>query len=395
MLFISDSILKFDMSKCMQCGGCIASCSHDALTAVRQPDGLHMIRIDTDQCTRCNACVRTCPAGRMPFAKLPSLEDAVSIVLASSTNGQVRHAASSGAAGRILFKTALDSNMCERGYSLSKTAIYPWAEGKYWSECNDTSELPNSIYHPILALQNFPRKPKQKQIVVIGCPCQLDAVSHLAKKETDILKIAIYCKQQKHLGLMRHVSRTLGVEPGGIHADSPVRWRGDGWPGTVAINSRKASYESIAAVPFGWHLWRVPGCKQCANPYGNEVDITLSDPWGIEQNGPGKTLTVAWTPKGAALLERARTQLDMTPVSTETAQAAFNTDDELATAALAPYYAGKRPLPFPLRALGKMEQTQCTVLETILESVPMPPLFLRIFAHFPNMRTLAKHFYTG
>ena len=61
------------IGRCVNCNGCIAACSRDALSADEQG-----IRIDDTKCNLCGDCVRACPTGAMqPDAVRMSVEDAM------------------------------------------------------------------------------------------------------------------------------------------------------------------------------------------------------------------------------------------------------------------------------------------------------------------------------
>lgn len=386
MITRKDDRITFNINRCVQCGACLSACSHDALIPNLIRDGLHSITWIEENCIRCELCIHTCPAGRLADIQLPSINDSFFIGLIHAKDKKVRHESSSGGAGRVLFKAALAQGLVETGYSLKIKNEYPWVEGAFWGKDVIYSLMPNSIYHPVLALQNFIKPSGVKSIVVIGCPCQLEAVSSMMKSKVNLIKIAIYCKQQKHLGFAQFVARTNGSRFDLKSKLTPVRWRGDGWPGTVCVDKVELPYEQVAAVPFGRHLWRVPGCKSCANPYGRDVDITLSDPWGIESHGAGKTLAIVWTEAGASLLERATSELSVQKISVEQALRAFNSSDENIKSRLAKYHSGEKHLPLGVRISGMLEDTQCHILEWILNRVVLPRFIMKVLAHLPDIR---------
>ena len=389
MLTKKNNFIYFNINRCCQCGACLSICNSGALSVNIDNKGLHHIILDEEKCTQCLKCIRVCPAHILPNMPVPTLGEALGVWLVHARDENTRNAASSGGAGRLLFKTAIEGGVVDTGYALKSKEGYPWAEGRFWKELIDVSLMPNSIYHPVLALRNFDEKPECTSLVVIGCPCQLAAVQLLVGKKTRLIKIAIYCKQQKHLGFAEYVAKSIGQKFCMHENITPVRWRGDGWPGTVSMGGVKLIHEEIAAVPFGRHLWRVPGCKNCANPYGNDVDITLSDPWGIESRGLGKTLVVVWTKVGAELLEQASDELSVKGIPVETAVKAFNKSDEKLKAVLAKSRACDTRSPIGVRLAGWVEDCQVRALEYLLGRVVLPKIVLKVIAHLPDFRRIA------
>jgi coenzyme F420-reducing hydrogenase beta subunit len=385
--------IVFDPERCTQCGGCLAACKTGSLKALSAAHGLFRISWQGEDCTRCQACIRSCPAHRLPEAGLDpkKLDTALGFSLAAARDRQIRRQASSGGAGRLLVKTALDSGLADLAYTLKNAAAYPWAEGGFWQKGDDLASMPNSMYLPILAMKNLRLKEKRKSLLVVGTPCQLVAAEALAGKKADrLFKVAIYCKQQKDFRATEYCAKRLkittrGEAPGQIRE---VAYRGEGWPGRVMVNRRNLAWEQAAGVPFGKRLWRVPGCRFCPDAFGIDVDLTLLDPWGIRQENPlGETLVVAWTKQGLALLAAAGGELQVEPLAPEEGKRAINLGDMRRKAALVNYYLGW-PVPLTTRLAGLGERLQGWMYEALLERFSLPTIAHKLIAHAPDLRDL-------
>jgi coenzyme F420-reducing hydrogenase beta subunit len=393
MLTETSKSIIFEPARCTQCGGCLAACKTGSLKALPTAHGLFCISWSEEKCNHCLACIRTCPAHHLPLAGFDpaKLEGALDFSLAFARNQQVRKQASSGGAGRILVKKALDSEQVELAYTLKTADAYPWAEGGFWQKGEDIANMPNSMYLPILVMKNMKLREKQKSLLVVGTACQLLAAEKLiGKKVEQLYKVAIYCKQQKDFRATEYCARRLKLPtgPGTPGEIRDVVYRGEGWPGRMMINRRSLPYEQAAAVPFGKRLWRVPGCRFCHDAFGLNADLTLLDPWGIGQKKTlGETLVVTWTAKGAELLQAAAGELQVESLSPEEGRQAINVADMRRKSALVDYYLGRR-VNFRTWLAGKGETLQAHLYQTILEAFRLPTLAHKLIAHAPDLRNL-------
>lgn len=393
MLVETAQKITFDLQRCTQCGGCLAACKTGSLKLSSAPHGLYNISWQEESCNHCLSCIRICPAHCLPEAGFNSskLDKVLGFFLAFARDPVIRRHASSGGAGRILIKTSLDAALADSAYTLKTTASYPWAAGGFWQKGEDIFGMPNSMYLPILVMRNLVLKKKQMSLLVVGTPCQLLAAEALVGKKVDrLLKVAIYCKQQKDFRATQYCAGRLNIPtlcntPEKIHR---VSYRGDGWPGCVTVNGRRLAYDQAAAVPFGKRLWRVPGCRFCPDAFGLNVDLSLMDPWGIcKENTMGETLVVAWTTQGVELLQAATGELQVENITNEEGLNAINTEDMLRKAALVNYYLGRR-VALRTWLAGRGEELQTRLYETLLGHLKLPPLGHKLIAHAPDLRNI-------
>ena len=312
-------------------------------------------------------------------------------MLASAKDKEVRRRSSSGGAARMIISGALESAVVEKAYSLRKTEAYPWAEGSFWEHGDDVGRMPNSMYMPLPVMGNLKLNAPLDSLLVVGTACQLLAAERIAANRVErLLKVAVYCKQQKDFRATAYYAKRLGIgiKPGVPGAVSAVSYRGGGWPGRVEVNRRSIPWETAAAVPFGKRLWRVPGCRFCPIPFGHDADLTLLDPWGIRpHNSLGETLVIAWSEQGEKLIAAASSHLFLEYLQTETARKAINFADMRYKAALIPYYLG-RPVSFRTMLAGLGEEIQAKLYEAVLECLSLPAVLHKLIAHAPDLRDL-------
>lgn len=304
MLSFKNRQIHFDYQRCCQCGTCLAACTENALSASLQADGTLQIRWDDNSCTRCGRCVSVCPAKDLPKTVLTEQNwaDCRSVWIGNALDPDVCYKSSSGGIARTLIASSLASGFCDCAYGLVNANEFPWAKGKYLHNGDDIiGSLANSMYLPIPVNQNLNLNLNSKTLLVVGTNCQLLAVENFYRKtDVKLIKVAIFCKQQKTTQFTDFMCRRLNARKG-----APMRYRGGGWPGTVSIGKEQLNWEDAAGLPFGKCLWRIPGCLYCGNPLGVNADITLADPWGIltkDEVVDGKTLIIVRTKLGEKLL---------------------------------------------------------------------------------------------
>ncbi len=152
--------------------------------------------------------------------------------------------------------------------------------------------------------------------VFIGKPCDAAAAQSARKLRPSLdeklgLVIAFFCagvpSTKGNLALLK----ANGVEdPAKIKA---LRYRGNGWPGMWTVRfanhagaeeTRQMTYAESWGFLQKYRQWR---CYICPDHTGEFADIAVGDPWyrEVQPGEPGKSLIVARTPRGLALLQAA------------------------------------------------------------------------------------------
>lgn len=385
MLALEKGRVVFHSKQCCQCGACVASCQERAIEAVLDKDGLWVMHVSSIRCKRCGRCVSVCPGRELPLLQL---EESVwgflkKANLAWHREPSIRNRSSSGGAARALLEGCLTEKKCDAVYTLMKTNQYPWAEGRIIRGRFDAEKAATSMYLPVLALQHLRPDRSVKTMAIVGTTCQLLAASKLLRGRVEkLVRIALLCKQQKHLGFIRFIGRRLGY--GTLKKIDSVSFRGNGWPGTMMVNKRALSWEQSAAIPFGKALWRVPGCLSCVNPFGFQPDITLADPWGLDgRSAFGNTLVMAWTDTGMMLLANSPSLQVGPGVSVEAVQASIGWSALLRRQALIRGSLGMES-SVAVHLVRRLAGLERAILEKILESVKLPDFVYRLLAHLPD-----------
>lgn len=382
----SDSLIYLE-KYCQQCGACLAVCPKKAISFVRNDNGLSNIIIDHEKCVLCGRCVSTCPANRQLLEKkyFDKLKEK-QFFLAYNGDDTIRHLSSSGGACKTVIIESLKENLVDGVYSLRKLDTYPSAIGEFYTIDNIPfyDEIPNSVYHSVMACTEISKVQKVKKLVIVGTSCQLYALEKALKgKYEELIKVCIFCKQQKHLGCTRFLAKVMGTDVD-KNLNFTSQYRGKGWPGVVRINNKSLKYEHAAGLPFGRRLWCVPGCDICGDPFGLEInaDITLMDPWSIrKENNLGETLITVHTNRGKTLVEQIP-HLVLQKATYEEIRPALGENDIWRKRATVPYFLGEQ-VSYNVKSAGDAEVMQRKMFESVLEFLPrMPFIFYRLLNKF-------------
>ena len=158
-----------------------------------------------------------------------------------------------------------------------------------------------------------------ESVAFVGKPCDIATVRRAISADPSLdnkvpLTIAIFCAGAPNLiGTERLLSR-LGVPSD--RAISELRYRGNGWPGTMQARWRDANGEEYHSAEItyaeGWgeflqseRRWR---CRICSDHTGAFADISVGDPWHAPPSGDGeagRSLIIARTERGRAFVEAA------------------------------------------------------------------------------------------
>ena len=392
MLTYKNNHITYSYSLCQQCGICEAVCPKQAITMTMRKDGTHDIFIDQDKCILCKRCVSCCPSNKEEnYGEYFEVLAEKKFFIGFSADKKVRKESSSGGVAKTLIVEGLKSGKIDGAYILKHLDNFPFAEGEFYTHDNipEYSEIPNSVYHSVMACRNINRIQPCKHLLLVGTSCQLRAMNAALKgKAEEITRVCIFCKQQKTLDSTRFIAKLMGTKiPENLNFST--RYRGDGWPGIVRVNESELPWNRAAQIPFGRRLWTVPGCDICGDAYGinAKADISLMDPWKIRTpNDLGETLITVHSARGLNLLESIK-NIKLQSKSFNEVEPALSIKDVWRKQQTIPYFRGNK-CESRIQKAGIAEREQRKNIEKIVVALPkMPILFYRILCKFfPNRR---------
>lgn len=309
MIVSNNNKYSIDLSRCKQCGACVGVCRNNAIKHdISSQNGLMQLSVDHTKCVGCGLCYRFCPSVKNVLLQdLDTYSKRRKYYLGYNVEEDIRRKASSGGVARTIIIEGLKSGLFDAVYSLRKTDSYPFAEGYFYTMENIPSydDIPNSVYHSVPAAMNLGLIQPCKKLLIVGTTCQVAAIQKYAKNKCEQLyTLCIFCKQQKTFESSRFIAKLAGEQLKTIHDISSYAYRGNGWPGYCMFNGKSVPWGVAALMPFGEKLWTVPGCDVCGNPFGEDVDLTVLDPWIInKKNDKGANLIVVHNDFGKLILD--------------------------------------------------------------------------------------------
>lgn len=392
-MLVFDSNIQYYSIHCQQCGTCIPSCPKQALTNTTQKNGCSIIEVDHKACVKCGICVKVCPVSKTTDQLLTA--DKLlkhDFFLANNADDSIRSASSSGGVAKTIIVEGLRQELFDGAYTLGKCDEYPYYKGKYYSKKSnvDYSDIPNSVYHSVMLGFNIGEIPKCDHLLLVGTQCQLNSIkAALSKRCRKITTVSIFCKQQKTLDSTKFIAKMLGTKVQSNHKFTS-NYRGKGWPGIVIINDKELDYDSVARLPFGHRLWTVPGCNICSDPFNFSADLSLMDPWKIQQpNTLGQTLVLSNSKWGRELLGII-SNLNVKSTSFNGIEEALDIQDIRRKQILVPYYLGKK-VSFKVKFVGTLDRLHRRTLETFMTYLPrLPLLAYKIINKMPNPRSFLR-----
>ena len=384
MIVRASDKIQVDLTRCQQCGSCISVCKKNAIEwGTNSNTGLLDITINQDRCVKCGHCYNICPANKdTQVDDINGLINSRSFYLGHSKDDVVRTKSTSGGVVKTIIVEGLKSGFFDGVYTLRKTNKYPFAEGHLFTSADipDYTDIPNSVYHSVPLNLNMEQIRDCKRLLIIGTACQLSALSKYARKQcSELYSICIFCKQQKTFYSTRFIAKMAGEKLRNIDDLRAVEYRGNGWPGRCKFNDKKIPWEKAATLPFGKKLWCVPGCHICGNPYGEDTDITVMDPWWLNvDRKSGQSLFSVNSEGGQILLQALSSYLDYNAKSVSDVTPALSISVLNEKNKFIPYFRGEA-VSDDLRKKGDDIVRKRLLLERILTSLPrMPKLFYKV-----------------
>lgn len=154
-------------------------------------------------------------------------------------------------------------------------------------------------------------------VAFVGKPCDISALRRLSRTDPRVdrhvrLALAFFCAGVPNQNAARRILSAMEVSPQELVA---FRYRGRGWPGTAAAETRDGrTAEMSYAESWGEYLAKEVQfrCKICPDAVGGSADIACADAWYGDDRGypsfeerDGRSLIVSRTAFGEQFLAEA------------------------------------------------------------------------------------------
>lgn len=315
-----DILLKFEKRTpqslytdklCTGCGKCMLECPTGAITMRPDEYGYAKPVCDTDKCVACGKCVNTCPTYiiRKSGADVPAC-------YAYMAEDEIRRNSSSGG----VFGVAASGFLQNEGYVC----------GAAWNQ--DFSVSHRIIQRiedlPALQMSKYIRSDitgvlpqmrellsQQKEILFVGCPCQVEAAkSYLEGFTENLYLIDLLCAEApSHYIFMKYLTENYemkDIQEIGFREKS-TGWRADSFYVLNKNQEKKMMHmEDLSQKAFHSRMMMAVCCEHCNFlDYPRAGDLTIGDAWGVPKHDPslndgkGTSTVIINTEKGRKMYE--------------------------------------------------------------------------------------------
>lgn len=307
---------------CTGCCACVSICPLHIIEMQRDEEGYDYAVYDTQKCVHCNKCSTVCPA----LSEVDTSYERKIYAARAVDPDQVARS-TSGAIFPMLAKAVIEQEGTVVGAQLDAQlrVAHTLASTLEQVETMRTSKYVQSdmrgIYEKIgQALERGP-------VLFAGCPCQTDAVRRYIKethgKQNNLYLCDLICGKAASPGMWGEYRTFLEKHFGGKITKFIFRDKNAGYSyekSYVAVDGRDVS--DIVDAQYSWmELYTRlefcrPACYHCPfTRIERNSDLTIGDFWGVEKvtrefnDEKGVSLIVVQSQKGAALLEKVRSQM--------------------------------------------------------------------------------------
>ena len=256
--------------------------------------------IRLDACSSCGICYDTCPGHSVDFKGLNRNifgKEAEDIILGSyiesyighATEPEVRYRASSGGVVTGLLVYALEEGIIDGALVIRMNRDLPWKPESFIAKTRDEIiEASASKYCPVPAnimIRELLSAQEDKKFAVVGLPCHIQGIrkaeqTYKKLKERVVLHIGLFCSHNDTFWQTDYLLRSMDASKDDIKS---IRYRGDGWPGTMSVQLRSGKDSSMPyhKAIFPHVLWfnAVNRCLYCCDLTAELADVSVGDPW--------------------------------------------------------------------------------------------------------------------
>lgn len=329
---------------CCNCGTCSGVCPQHAISLnVDKHFQVYEPHIRSDACSGCGICFDTCPGHGVDFKGLNRDifgKDADDIVLGSylgsyighATESEVRYRASSGGIVTGLLVYALEKGIIDGALVTRMNRDQPWKPEPFIAKTRDEIiEASASKYCPVPAnimIRELLSAQEDEKFAVVGLPCHIQGIrkaeqAYKKLKERVVLHIGLFCSHNDTFWQTDYLLRSMDASKDDLKS---IRYRGDGWPGTMSVQLRSGKDSSMPfhKAIFPHLLWfnAMNRCLYCCDLTAELADISVGDPWIPEVTAGekiGQSIFLVRTEDAQSLVLRAASDgcLNYSPILAE------------------------------------------------------------------------------
>ena len=306
---------------CTGCGICELVCPSNAVEMFYDKiRGIYYPLIRAHRCNNCGLCLKVCFGAMISsvnYEKMRTYESILGKYLACyigfATDKKIRFKASSGGIVTALLVFLLENKYVD-GAIVTKIEAGnpPLAKAFVAKSKEEIIAASGSKYCPVLLNDAFKSLEPGKRYVFVGLPCQIFAVKRLAEfnkfvKDSIKLYIGLFCGGTPSYNGTIYLLRKYGLKD---HNIQQIRYRGEGWPGSLRIQTRSESLN----IPYTeyWPLispwFHLSICMICIFGLSPQSDISCGDAWFpelVKKDKQGTSILVSRSDFGNKVLHEA------------------------------------------------------------------------------------------
>ena len=312
---------------CTGCGLCAAMTGNTALRMVLSEEGFLRPEAQGDVAPETDDLIaQVCPGAVVRIDEHdghfdPDWGPIVELSTGHARDPEMRFQGSSGGALSALLQYLMDSGTVK---GIAQTVVDPndpiANTGQLSRTRDDILRAAGSRYAPSAPLEQLAELLRTPEpLAFVGKPCDVAALRAYARHRPELAEkfpvvLSFMCGGIPSRAGALAILDKMGVDPKEL---TDFRYRGQGWPGKArAVTQAGDTHEMTYAEAWGDFLSsRVQlRCKICPDATGMTADIVCADAWfGDERGYPlfdeaeGRSLIIARTARGQAVLEAART----------------------------------------------------------------------------------------
>lgn len=329
---------------CCNCGTCAGVCPQQAISMnLDKYSRVYEPQIDSDACNGCGICYNTCPGHHVDFKGFNKDifgKEAEDIILGSylkcflgyATDSGVRYNASSGGVVTGLLIYALEQGIIDGALVTRMNRDRPWEPEPFIAKTREEIiEASTSKYCPVPAnimIKELLGAQDDEKFAVVGLPCHIQGIRKAEQvykklRARVVLHIGLFCSHTDTFWQTDYLLKSMDVSKDDLRS---IRYRGDGWPGTMSVQLRSGKDLSVpyhkAIFPHVVWFNAMNRCLYCCDLTAELADVSVGDPWIPEvmaREEIGQSLVLVRTEDAHNLVLRATRdeRLDITPIPAE------------------------------------------------------------------------------
>jgi len=314
---------------CVGCGTCAGICPMEAIKMEIDRRGFYIPKVDEKKCTYCGICIKVCPQNNrinnfkelneFVFEKIPDdkvLGNSIDYYIGHSEDENLRFEASSGGMVTQLLITALEEEIIDGALVTRMRKDDPLIPEPFIARTKEEIiSAMGSKYCPVPAnimLKEIIESKDNEKFAVVCLPCHLIGIRKAEKlnqklRDKIVLHIGIFCASTNSFLGTDFILKQMEIEKKNVRS---IKYRGRGWPGYMQIENTEGDIKRLFLqhpLYFGaiYPCFANKNCITCNDHISLLSDISIGDPWRIEEDPKGNSLMISRTSSGEEAIKTA------------------------------------------------------------------------------------------